>query len=122
MSAPDYDELDPGIRDVVRWLRGHGFQTCDSGDGISKSVEWYVEGEALAEPHVFMVVPVDQIVAEARRLRTLVESELGLVVTQPGEIKIGVTIEASYEPVSDLAIVGLFGVVNIQIESRASRN
>lgn len=25
----DYDELDPGIRSTVRWLRSHGFRTVD---------------------------------------------------------------------------------------------
>lgn len=29
----DYDSLDEGIRETVRMLRGHGFKTCDSGDG-----------------------------------------------------------------------------------------
>lgn len=29
-------ELDPGIRDRVLFLRSLGFETCDSGDGFSK--------------------------------------------------------------------------------------
>jgi hypothetical protein len=27
------DELDPGIRRVVRWLRSLGYETCDPGVG-----------------------------------------------------------------------------------------
>lgn len=39
---------DPGIRDIVRLLQEHGFETCDSGDG-SKDGEM---GCALPYPHV----------------------------------------------------------------------
>lgn len=38
MTDADFDpsELDPGIRDLVVHLRSHGFDTRDSGDGVSK--------------------------------------------------------------------------------------
>lgn len=26
----DYDEIDPGVRQLVRLLRSHWFETCDS--------------------------------------------------------------------------------------------
>lgn len=29
-------DLDPGIRRVVELLIANGFETCDSGDGVSK--------------------------------------------------------------------------------------
>jgi len=32
----DFSLLDPGIRRTVAWLRGLGFETTDSGDGVSK--------------------------------------------------------------------------------------
>lgn len=35
-DAINYDELDPGIRDVVRAINEWGWTTCDSGDGVSK--------------------------------------------------------------------------------------
>jgi len=31
--------LDPGIRQVVRWLRRIGYKTTDSGDGVSKPAD-----------------------------------------------------------------------------------
>jgi hypothetical protein len=34
----DYDSLDEGIRETVRMLRGHGFKTCDSGDGSKAAI------------------------------------------------------------------------------------
>jgi len=40
----DYDEIDPGIRDVVRRLREAGYNTTDSGDGVTKFAEG---GEAM---------------------------------------------------------------------------
>lgn len=50
MSEPiNYDELDPGIRDVVRAINEWGWVTCDSGDG-SKAGTMEC---ALDHPHVF---------------------------------------------------------------------
>lgn len=45
----DYDALDPGIRDVVRLIREAGYETTDSGDGISKRA---TQPDALPFPHV----------------------------------------------------------------------
>lgn len=39
LSAEDLAGLDPGIVDAVVWLRAHGFDTTDSGDGASKFVD-----------------------------------------------------------------------------------
>lgn len=36
-NAIDYNQLDPGIRETVKWLNSIGFRTTDSGDGVSKS-------------------------------------------------------------------------------------
>ena len=52
-DEPDYDLIDPGIRDVVRYVRWWGLPTSDSGDGASKPAHWYESGEALRVPHVF---------------------------------------------------------------------
>ena len=51
-AACDPTALDPGIRDVVRYLRGKGYETTDSGDGVSKPASWFETGEALPFPHV----------------------------------------------------------------------
>ena len=48
-DAINYDELDPGIRDVVRAINEWGWKTTDSGDG-SKAGEMEC---ALDHPHVF---------------------------------------------------------------------
>lgn len=66
-AATAYDSLDPGIRDIVRTLRAAGFETTDSGDGISKPED----DRVFEEPHVVSVVDVDALVAEADRLHRL---------------------------------------------------
>jgi hypothetical protein len=52
VERPNYDELDPGIREVVRFLNDRGFHTTDSGDGRSKPQEWFDAGDAIPYPHV----------------------------------------------------------------------
>jgi hypothetical protein len=103
------DELDPGIRRVVRWLREHGFETTDSGDGVSK---WSLiqDGEALDFPHVFMVVRPEEMVAEARRLRGELAS-IGITCAPEGMG--GPSIVVSFDPaaeVDDIAILALTGL------------
>lgn len=59
-----YDDLDPGIRETVRWLADLGFRPTDSGDG---SKAGWMEG-AMEWPHVAMTVERDALQAEADRL------------------------------------------------------
>lgn len=86
----DYDALDPGIRTLVRWLRKHGFQTCDSGDGISKGAD----GEDFA--HVYIIVDQKHLLSSyADYLRNLLKN-------------IGVTagsIQAQYSPDDGVPII-----------------
>lgn len=107
----DYAKLDPGISLVVRWLRIHGFETTDSGDGVSK-VDAIAEGEALAEPHVFMVCKPSDMIAEAHRLLGLLEN-----LDAQGA---GARIEASYNPNDGIAIISLFGLTSVAIPRRSS--
>lgn len=53
MADIDYDDLDPGIRRVVRLLNQHGFRTSDSGDG-SKAATM-----PCAVDYPMVVIPVD---------------------------------------------------------------
>lgn len=52
LAAIDLDTIDPGVRRLVRWLRAMGFDTTDSGDGVTKPAAGDVE--ALTVPHVFI--------------------------------------------------------------------
>lgn len=46
----DYSELDPGICYVVQWLREAGFNTSDSGDGVSKLIDPVAEARKASKP------------------------------------------------------------------------
>lgn len=56
MTDIDYDQISPGVRDLVRELNEAGYETTDSGDGTN-----YRNGMEGALPyrHVFGVVPRD---------------------------------------------------------------
>lgn len=104
LSHDEYAALDPGIRLVVTWLRDHGYNTTDSGDGVSKA-ELIAEGEALDEPHVFMTCPPATMVLEADRLYSLLE-RFGSGLDMSSRI------EASYSPDDGIGVIGLFGVTS----------
>lgn len=51
--TPDYSAMDPGIVELVRALRERGWETTDSGDGVSKvGGPQDVDGNVLHYPHV----------------------------------------------------------------------
>ena len=124
-SPMDPNDLNPGIREVVAWLRERHFLTTDSGDGVT-NVQAGMEG-ALDCPHVHCVVRSDLLTSEADRLFDLLVHE-GLDPAQnvplPGfEEQVGPawSVEATYcpgdlgDPDGPLAhqtigIVSLFGV------------
>lgn len=102
MSELNLEELDPGIREVVRRLRKAGFNTTDSGDGVSKP-----EMEcALDVPNVHMVFPNDWD-SEGAYWDT---NRLLKVVTSWGvEVKPG-DIQLTYCPVQESSILSLFNI------------
>ena len=71
-TEPPWDELDPGVLDVVRMFWGAGFAPTDSGDGVSKPTggRWM----NLPFPHVFMVVETDRLIGETDRAISLLAS------------------------------------------------
>lgn len=97
MAYRTIDELDPGIAAVVRLLREAGFDTTDSGDGVSKPQDWYESGEALPFPHVFVMMRASDFLlsadfalrsfGEAARMQSLLDGH------EPGW-----RVEASYAP------------------------
>lgn len=73
MDDIDYDALNPGIRETVRWLRSLGFNTCDSGDGVTH--EYECDGDA---PYVAVRCEKENAVCECDRLYTALMEKLGL--------------------------------------------
>lgn len=78
------DDCDPGIRDVVQLLNDHGFETADSGDGVTKFADpdW-ADGhwQIIPAPHVFLeyLDSGEDARDAASRLEALKESEPLLV-------------------------------------------
>lgn len=102
-----WDDLDVGVRGVVRLLNENGFRTYDSGDGKSKFGE---DGKPLPEwrssipdfewvmnmPHVAMGVPADRLAAECDRLLEVL-TKAGVKVDPQGPEDTP-SIQGTYDP------------------------
>ena len=113
MKYGEYDELDKGIRDTVMWLRENGFDTTDSGDGVSKATEQPDMTFVMEYPHVAMKVEPSRMYAEADRLWDLL-TDTGIDVFATTEVDGQempvVSVEATYFPASQSALILLTGV------------
>ena len=119
-----YENLDPGIREVVRVLRDAGFVTTDSGDGVSKwenPPEWMTEDPegcgVLRIPHVFMVARSGEEGVElCERLLMLLELYDITAKSVPADGQ-GVWVQMTYDPCSPrLTTIGLFGVTSEMVQ------
>lgn len=91
-----YAHLDPGIREIVRYLNDHNFATTDSGDGVSKP---RFEG-VLPFPHVAVHSVVYGMVSTARMvLRRL---EIG---ADEGVVPAGFRVQLTYDPADDSVVI-----------------
>lgn len=81
--------LDPGIRDVVVMLDAAGWDTCDSGDGVSKPPA----GRVFDEPHVFVQIKGD------------IAEQAQVLLSQLGD---GWYVEGNYSTFDGKAMLGAF--------------
>ena len=104
-APPPYDELDPGIREVVRFLHDRGFRPTDSGDGKSKLEHGWALEDITPFPHVACVCDASSLVAECNRMRdALLEAGVPLDVIGPEE---GMpSIQGSYDPCYEREVSG----------------
>lgn len=122
-QPPPYDEIDPGIRETVRWLYESGFEPCDSGDGVSKFTglveDPHDPGMFLRVPNVMMAVSPDKLVSEADRLCGMLAGR-GIVIDAMGPDEGQPSVQASYDPgrPGDAVIV-LLGVDDALLASRS---
>lgn len=107
MNRIDYDALNPGIRETVRMLRDHGFDTCDSGDGETAEFECDP-----GFPYVHMTVDPVRMVQEADRLleimRPLIDFDRECLTDD--EMMIAPGVEASYHPKPGVAVLSVMNV------------
>lgn len=110
LAEADYEEMDPGIRETVRYLRAHGFNTTDSGDGKTKFPNGPEEPptDACAMPmaNVAIYTDADILVKEADRLCQLLQG-LGIRVgvLNDGDDHEVVEIQAGYDPVDGSSVI-----------------
>ena len=103
MKELDLNTLCPGIRRTVEFLRSHGFNTTDSGDGYSNDG---MEG-AMPFPNVCISCPPESLIYEARRLRQVLEDK-GVFAEPLGPSEDGPQtpyIEATYDPSIDVGFI-----------------
>lgn len=118
MKPIDYDNLDPGIRGTVRLLRSHGFDTVDSGDGVSKMQAPGLEPEERDcvndFPHVVVRCSPDKLVATADHLAKVIRG-VGIRLDPLTPDPSAPTVQASYDPADGSAIVVLCGVTDADL-------
>jgi hypothetical protein len=89
----DYDQLDTGIREIVRTINLRGYATSDSGDGCSKPAH----PDVLPFAHV--AVPSNPLYMVAAA------NHLFLALDNDPKIPIGFQVQASYDPKDRSAII-----------------
>lgn len=103
--------IDPGVRLLVEWLVDRGYNTTDSGDGVTKA-DLIASGDALDMPHVAMMITRERMVEDADRLHALLVSA-GIEPTSGSGT---VVIEASYNPAcGGPAILLLHGLNDVML-------
>jgi hypothetical protein len=100
MSLADFAKfLDPGIRDLVMFLNGRGWETIDSGDGYSKA------GMSCARDHAHVVVKLPDAYNLSDRAIRLAKDVRDF--TGEPSVEIGKTggwcLQATYDPVTNVA-------------------
>ena len=96
------DDLNPGIRNVVKWLNEQGLTTCDSGDGQTHDHECDRD-----YPYVVIVSQPDRLVSDACMLRALLGYR-GIEI-QPQAPGVP-CIQATFDPANGTALIDLMGV------------
>lgn len=99
----DLSKLDPGVRAFVAFLRSKGFETTDSGDGVTKKPSEDDDTTVLPWPHVFIVTRAEDLRSECDRLWQAMH-DAGLSV-EPGDI------QGTYDPSQEHPEKGPIGVI-----------
>lgn len=101
--------LDAGIQETVAFLRWHGFKTTDSGDGDAKFADGDPPEGAIPFPHVAIIAEPGAMIAEADRLRDVLNGA-GVTIGEIGPDETAPVIQATYDPADGTATIMLLGV------------
>lgn len=111
MTDINYEEMNPGIRRTVKWLRSCGFDTTDSGDGVTHD-------HACDRDHAYVVIVVedaDRLVKRADLLRGLLGHRGIKIAPQSIDPSAQVSIQASYDPANRIAVIDLTGLTDAML-------
>lgn len=108
----DFDKLDPGIHEVVRWLVSKNFKPTDSGDGRFKLEHGWSEDEVIPYPHVHMVADKWDLVSEAKRLEFLLKRDFGIELVQAWTQEGQPHIEVLWDPTLSDGVISLYNVTS----------
>ena len=97
------DGLCPGIRRIVLWLRGLGYDTTDSGDGVSNEGM----GCAMDIPNVHMTCDPQELLEKADELHQHLARK---GISTGDDPWAGASIQATYNPADKSAHISLFSV------------
>lgn len=118
----DYETLDSGIRETVRWLRTNGIDTTDSGDGVSKKQE---DGCTIPWPHVFVRCWAHQTHKVAADLaHGIRQVGFWIVPMRDKPESVGpfeVCVEGSFEVANDIGIVGIHYLDDAKLAAARSK-
>jgi len=103
MNDLDLDTLNPGIRRLVRLLRKAGFETTDSGDGVSNA---HMEC-AMDQPNVHIICDPSNMARVSDELYQMLSKYSLDTCCDPDD---GPFIQASYNPADGDAMISLIGV------------
>lgn len=110
----DYETLNPGIRETVRWLRETlGFYTVDSGDGVTQEFEC-----DRGYPYVTIIVDTSawDVREVANVLAGLVYNTHGHKVTPQGQA--GPSVQVSYDPSNRMTVLELMDFDDSMLKPR----
>lgn len=108
---PNPEELDPGIRSTVMALVEAGFNTADSGDGVTKFQEGgWSELDLIDKPHVMIMSTRDQLIEECDRLSKFLFSK-GIEVNPLNYDENAPSIQATYDPTNQSAIIVMMNII-----------
>lgn len=95
-------QIQPRMQKLVEALRLAGFETTDSGDGVTNVAAGM--DDALSFPHVFMTVATKDMEQEAKRLLAFAEAR--------SKSSAKPRVEATYSPADGICVLALYEITD----------
>ena len=106
-AAPPATPLNPGVVRTVQWLNENGFETCDSGDGVTHDFECDRH-----YPYVVIITDPARLAADADRLLALLRTRIRVDALAEDSPEDAVNVTATYDPADGFAIIEIANVTD----------